>query len=207
MPCRLRSDQETRTSNGARTPCPRRLPDRTQDLLGAAVAQDRFRDGLIGTPFPRAPGSAHPAHRPSRWRAGEPGQSVIPRSRAELLQNIGPDLTGGAILEGNECSHGVGTEAGGLRRPTCLHCGSRGVLGRVSPGRSAILSRAARLANAPRWRRQLGRIHDELGGGDPDALWKALVDVDFLVCAMEDAARWQLDAASHRAIVDRASRV
>jgi hypothetical protein len=39
---------------------------------------------------------------------------------------------------------------------------------------------------------QLGRIHDELGGGDPDALWKALIDVDFLVCAMEDPARWQL---------------
>ena len=79
----------------------------------------------------------------------------------------------------------------------------------VSPGRSAILSRAARLANdaAVAIDMQLWRIHDELGGGDPDALWKALVDVDFLVCAMEDAARWRLDAASHGAVVDRASRV
>ena len=76
--------------------------------------------------------------------------------------------------------------------------------------RSGILSRAARLANdaAVAIDMQLGRIHDELGGGDPDALWKALIDVDFLVYAlMEDAARWQLGAANHGAVVDRASRV
>ena len=41
---------------------------------------------------------------------------------------------------------------------------------------------------------QLGRIHDELGGGDPDALWKALIDVDFLVYAL-----WKMRLAGNLA--------
>lgn len=47
----------------------------------------------------------------------------------------------------DECSEST-PKPGGLRRHTCLHCGSRGVLGwgKPRPG-PAILSRAARLAN------------------------------------------------------------
>ena len=66
----------------------------------------------------------------------------------------------------------------------------------VRPSRSAILSRAARLANdaAVAIDMQLGRIHDGLTSGDPDAFWKVLIDVDFLVYAL-----WRMRLAGNLA--------
>lgn len=66
----------------------------------------------------------------------------------------------------------------------------------VTPSRPAILARAAQFANdaAVAIDMQLVRIGDELRGGDPDAFWKALIDVEFLVSAL-----WRMRAAGNLA--------
>ncbi len=56
----------------------------------------------------------------------------------------------------------------------------------TKPTESSILGRAARLANdaAVAIDMQLRRIRDELTCGDPDAVWAALIDVEFLISAL-----------------------
>jgi hypothetical protein len=56
----------------------------------------------------------------------------------------------------------------------------------TKPTGRAILERAARLANdaAVAVEMQLGRIREGLRSGDPDAFWKVLIDVEFLIASL-----------------------